>query len=76
VQQANIANGPQQVNNENFETNTRTHTRAENSEIQQSKLLEKQDGERLEFGATGQAVGSDSAMTTVGAVNRAENVER
>jgi hypothetical protein len=68
VQQANIANGPQQVNNENFETNTRT--RAENSEIQQNKLLEKQDGERLEFGATGQAVGGDSTMATVETIDR------
>jgi hypothetical protein len=43
VHQANIANGPQQVNNENFETNTRARTRAENSEIQQNKLLETGD---------------------------------
>jgi hypothetical protein len=37
--------------------------------------LEKQDGERLEFGATGQAIGSDPAMATMGPVNRSENVE-
>jgi hypothetical protein len=72
VQQANIANGPQQVNNENFETSTRAHAhaRGENSEIRQNKLLEKQDGERLEFGAAGQAVRSDSTMATVGAIKR------
>jgi hypothetical protein len=76
VQQANIASGHQQVNNESFETSTRAHAPAENSEIQQNKLLERQHGERLEFGAPGQAIDGDSAMATVGAVNRSENVER
>jgi hypothetical protein len=38
--------------------------------VQQNKLLEKQDGERLEFGATGQAVGGDSTMATVETIDR------
>jgi hypothetical protein len=36
VRQANVAHGPQQVNNESFETSTRGRARAGNSEIQQS----------------------------------------
>src|ERR1017187_3208182 len=73
VRQANIAHGRQQVNNESFETNTRARARAEDSENQQSKQLEQQHGERLECGTTGEAVGSDPAMATVGTIDRTEN---
>jgi hypothetical protein len=38
-------------------------------------MAEKQDGERLEVGATDQAVGSDPAMATVGAFNRSDDVQ-
>jgi len=69
VRQANIAHGPQQVNNA-----PETIARAEAIEIPQSKLLEKGHGERLDFGTTSQTVGSDPALETMGAVNRAEDV--
>jgi hypothetical protein len=71
VRQANISNGPQQVNNGG--TAPAEPSRAEKSENQQSKLLEQSDGERLEFGAKGAAVGANTPLETVGAVDRAEN---
>ena len=39
VKQANIANGPQQVNNGSFDSSTRTHARAENPEKPANELL-------------------------------------
>lgn len=75
MQQANIANGPQQENNGSFETSTRAPARGENSGIEQSKLLEQRNGERLDSITAGSAIGSDPAMATVGALDRSENVE-
>jgi len=40
------------------------------------ELLEVCRGNRLDFGATGQAIGRDQAMATVGAVHGTEDVER
>ncbi len=75
VKQANIANGPQQVNNGNVvngsnETNTRTGAHW-NNPIQSNELLEVQHGNYLEPGATGATVSTDSGMATVGRINRA-----
>ena len=71
VRQANIAHGPQQVNNGSFETNTRAPApaRAENSENQPNKVLEHQHGERLDFGTAGVASGVDPQVESVGALN-------
>lgn len=66
ARQANIAHGPQQVNN-----GEPTRTRGIQSEP--SKLLEQTHGERLDTGTAGQAIGGNPAMATVGAVNRSEN---
>jgi hypothetical protein len=66
ARQANIAHGPQQVNN-----GEPSRTREIQSEP--SKLLEQTYGERLDTGAAGQAIGGDPAMATVGAVNRPED---
>ena len=71
VQQANIANGPQQVNNGSQVP--AELARAGNSENQQSKLLEQSDGQRLELGAKGATGAPDTALEAVGAVDRAEN---
>jgi hypothetical protein len=71
VRQANISNGPQQVNNGG--TTSAEPSRGENSKNRQSELLEQSDGERLEFGAKGAAVGANTPLETVGAVYRAEN---
>jgi hypothetical protein len=74
VQQANIANGPQQVNNGHFGTNTRAGAREIGSVP--NKLLEHSDGERLDLGTTDSTTGTDSALETVGAVNRTKNDRR
>lgn len=75
VRQANISQGPQQVNNggANFDTSTRTyaHTRGEN-ENQQNKLLESQHGEWMDGGAASAAGGVDKSLATVGKIDGAE----
>lgn len=68
VRQANIAHGPQQVNNRG----AAAASRAEEPENQPNKVLEHQHAERLDFGTAGAAVGSDPAMATVGTFDRAE----
>jgi len=67
VRQANIAHGPQQVNN-----GAVSASRAEESVNQPSKVLEHEHGERLDSRAAGAAGGTDSPLEAVGAVNRAE----
>ncbi len=57
AKQANIANGPQQVNNG-------LPSRGENK-IPPIKLLEHTNGERLDFGAQGQAICTNTALETV-----------
>lgn len=69
VRQANIANGPQQVNN-GVAANA---SRAGISENQPNKVLEHQHGERLDFGTTGATGGADSPMETVGELNRPQD---
>lgn len=84
AKQANIANGPQQVNNgqgsrPGFETSTRTHAHAHGTTgIEQSKLLEgKQHGGTLmDAGATGTTARSNPALEPVAAVNRTEDSSR
>lgn len=71
VNQANIAHGPQQVNNPPRSAKRPPHAR-ENPK-RKSKLLEKTDGERLDTGATGTAGEADKAMATVGEINGAKN---
>jgi hypothetical protein len=69
VKQANIANGPQQVNN-GVPANA---SRAGISENQPNKVLEQQHGERLDFGTAGTTGSADSSMETMGAVNRPQD---
>ena len=69
VKQANIAHGPQQVNNSPPPEASRT---GEN-ENAQNKLLEKTDGKRLDKGTTGTAGRTDQDMEAVGAVDRAKD---
>lgn len=73
VKQANIANGPQQVNNgEGFPTSTRTGAHARENQSEQSKLLEDgSDGRTyLDTGTTPAAARGHQDMETMGAVNR------
>ncbi len=64
VGQANIAHGPQQVNNT---------PRARENQNLQNKQLEKKDGKRLDTGTKGTSGKADPAMATVGEVDGAEN---
>jgi hypothetical protein len=64
VRQANIAHGHQQVNNRR---SSRARGKKQNPP---SKLLEVQDGKRLDPTTTGSAVGGDLAMEAVGAIHR------
>lgn len=71
VKQANIANGPQQVNNGTMETDE--PTRAREKENPQNELLEEKDGERLDTGTTKETSGTHTAMEAVGKVHRPED---
>lgn len=71
AKQANIANGPQQVNNASS-TRGPAPTRAGNPESMPNGLLEAngETGERLDFGAAGTAIGGDPALETMGTIDR------
>jgi hypothetical protein len=70
VRQANIAHGPQQVNNNPPPAGA---SRARESEIAPNELLEVTDGKRLDIGAAPQAVGADSRVEAVGTIDRTKN---
>lgn len=67
IKQANIAHGPQQVNNE------RATPRAEKRKTPPNKLLEQRDGQWLEHGTQAAAGRADQALAPVGALDRAED---
>jgi hypothetical protein len=76
VKQANISNGPQQVNNgdtQNTGTQAGTHSQAEKPATLQSELLEDQrhGSTKLDTRATAKAARNHSAMEAVESVNRA-----
>ncbi len=71
VRQANIANGPQQVNN-NGNTLAQATPHAEQTHSAPNELLENLHGERLDFGTQGTAGRIDPQLATVGAVDRAD----
>jgi hypothetical protein len=72
ARQANIAQGPQQVNNNGMMPAGEPRAGAGKNEKPQNKLLEAQNAERLDFGTPGAAVGSDPAIATVGTFDRAK----
>ncbi len=74
VGQANIAHGPQQVNN--APSTAREARRAQENANPQNELLEQKDGERLDTRATGTPGQADPAMATLGEVDRTENPQR
>ena len=81
VKQANIAHGPQQVNNGagpggGFRTSTRTHTHAEETKPEHPELLEHHHGERLDTGKTSATSRADPIMETVGEVHRPKDARR
>jgi len=66
IRQANIANGPQQVNNGQ-------PTHAEKNQTQPNELLEHHHGNTLDFGAQATTGRADPAMATVGKQHWAKN---
>ncbi|MBK3743146.1 hypothetical protein G3A39_28310 [Paraburkholderia aspalathi] len=68
VKQANIAHGPQQVNNQsrNETAPSVVRARAENSEKPSNELLEADYGQRMDAGATSPASGASPQLATVG----------
>jgi hypothetical protein len=70
VRQANIAHGPQQVNN------TPDDSCARENQNSQNELMEKKDGERLDIGTTGTTSQADPAMATVGEIDGTEDQGR
>jgi hypothetical protein len=64
VKQANIANGPQQINNGVFPPHA-----AENL-IERSKLLRRMDESRLDTGATREAIPANKALATLEPIHR------
>lgn len=73
VQQANIANGPQQVNNGPFRNSTDNFASAREINSVPNELLGKSNGERLDVHTQGPAIRTDSSLEAVGAVNGAKN---
>jgi hypothetical protein len=72
VRQANIAHGPQQVNNGTCDDTPRTRE----NQNSQNKLMEQKDGERMDTGTTGAAGKADPAMATLEEVDGAEDAGR
>ncbi|NTV69879.1 MAG: hypothetical protein HGA71_07010 [Azonexaceae bacterium] len=67
AKQANISNGPQQVNN-----GTQPAPVGGETTIEQNKLLEHEHGQRLDTGTQSTPIGADKELETVGAIDRAE----
>jgi hypothetical protein len=70
VKQANITQGPQQVNNGVAPVSNPSRTRE--NQNPQNKLLEEKNGERLDFGTTKTTSSTDPEMATVGEIDRAK----
>jgi hypothetical protein len=71
VRQANVAHGPQQVNN-GAQSPTEA-SRARESENQPNKLLDERHGERLDSGTAKAPVGENSPLAAVGEVHGAKD---
>ena len=71
TRQANIAHGPQQVNNE-----TADIARAKQIENKPNELLEHDHGKWLDTRTTAEAIGGDQALEAVGALQRPANGRR
>ncbi len=72
AKQANIANGPQQVNN----GNVASRARGEESKIQPNKVLEQSNEKRMDSTTQGEAGTGNSEMETVAAGDRAKDAGR
>lgn len=70
VKQANIAHGPQQVNNGEPAADASAH--AEKTATEPNKLLEAEHGQRMDIRAQGAADRANQKLATVGKVHRAQ----
>jgi hypothetical protein len=75
VRQANIAHGPQQVNNGAAGCSEDSASAEKNQNVK-NKLLGEDNGERLDTRASSTAGGTDQEMAPVGAIHRAKNDSR
>ena len=66
IKQANIAHGPQQVNNGSFQNSTRTRASAAKTQTPPNELLEHQHGNTLDIGAQAAAGRANKKLETVG----------
>ncbi|MHB8680282.1 MAG: hypothetical protein ACYC7G_11155 [Rudaea sp.] len=71
ARQANVTTGPQQINN-----GMAAPSRTRESESPPSKLLEANDGERMDTGAAGAPSGANQEVETVAAVHGSANARR
>jgi hypothetical protein len=69
VKQANLANGPQQVNNNQL-------SRPEENESRRNELLGNVDEKQLEPGSSASAGRRNSEMAAMAKIKRAKNFER
>lgn len=78
IQQANVANGPQQVNNGAGPAAVSGSLGAHEKEIKTDhpELLEQQHGQRLDTGATSTTSRADPIMEAVGEVHRPKDTRR
>jgi hypothetical protein len=74
IRQANFANGPQQVNNAAADPDPPAH--AGKIDRQPNKILEVDTNERLDIRAPAPAIGTHTALATVGKDNRSQNRKR
>jgi hypothetical protein len=74
IKQANVANGPQQVNNGPAPAGNISH--AEEIKPEHPELLEHHHGERLDTGKTSKTSRADPIMETVGEVHRPKVTRR
>lgn len=72
AKQANIAHGPQQVNNEGAGRSAHTHAHTGKTINQQNELLGDRHGNYLDTGTAGEAASHDPALAALGEINRAE----
>ena len=75
ARQANIAHGPQQVNNGVLGPSTGSRPGGKTKSVN-PELLRTRDGERLDTGTAGKAGGSNPALEAMGAKHRAEDAGR
>jgi len=73
AREANIAHGPQQVNNNGMMLAGEPRAGEREPEKAHNELLEEKPHERLDTGTPGSAIGSDPAMAAVGAIIRGED---